>query len=92
MPRSRAARKPDELIAKTGKVVLPNRTIDDSALLAASDPSDGNAPLRDPLKAPGQFPARVLRKTHLDADESYGDTQIPDAHRADSEPRRGGRR
>ncbi len=56
----------------------PNRTIDDSA---GSKARSRRKDLRDPLRAPGQFPPYARRKTHLESDESYGDTEIPKSQR-----------
>jgi len=57
----------------------PNRTSDDAPM---TEETARRTDIRNPLKAPGQFPPYARRKTHLDADESYGSTEIP--HRKDS--------
>jgi hypothetical protein len=67
-------------ISEPGKTLTPNRTIDDSPV---TEDRGRRTDLRDPLKAPGQLPRFAGRKTHLDADESYGDVEIP--HRSGGE-------
>jgi hypothetical protein len=73
MRLSKRSRGSNEPISRPGKTLSPNRTSDES-------PSDevGRAnDLRDPLRAPGQLPRFARRKISLDADESYGNTEIP---------------
>jgi hypothetical protein len=66
---------PKNPVSTPGKTLSPNRTIDDSPV---TEDRGRQTDLRDPLKAPGQLPPFARRKTHLDADESYGSTEIPE--------------
>jgi hypothetical protein len=52
----------------------PNRTSDEAPNMEDTAP---RTDIRDPLRAPGRLPLYARRKTHLEADESYGDTEIP---------------
>lgn len=52
----------------------PNRTSDEAPMM---EDTARRTDIRDPLRAPGQLPPYARRKTHLAADESYGDTEIP---------------
>lgn len=52
----------------------PNRTSDEAAM---TEETARRTDIRDPLRASGQLPPYARRKTHLDADENYGNTEIP---------------
>jgi hypothetical protein len=80
MPRpgnTKRSRGKSERSGQASATVSPNRTSDDSP---GTETLGQRSDLRDPLRAPGQLPPYVrstAQKTALDADESYGNTQIP---------------
>jgi hypothetical protein len=81
MPRKRKEKNsPTTRTEKDGPHSPPNRTIGDSP--SQHDPEPEH---RNPMRAPGQDSSKPKDRSNIDADEAYGQTQIP--HRNDSADR-----